>query len=568
MNLLPQVKKIILKEGFLQNKCIIPFKEKIDHRLITALEKLPVGQRGVKIFFDIGNAETEKYSLDINEDKILVSADGVKGAFYAIQTLRQIFSHDEIPCLYIEDEPDFSYRGLYHDVTRGKIPKIQTIKKLIDDMAYYKMNSLQLYVEHTFEFKETAELVTKTGCLTKEEIIEIDEYCNDNFIEFIPSIATFGHMYEILEQDKYKHLRVLKEYIPKPNFWEARMIHHTIDPLNEESIKLITSLIDQYYPLFKTEWFNICGDETFDLNKSLQNADVGKLYTGFVKEIINHLHKNNKKIMMWADILLNHPETINELPEDICFLNWCYDSEPSEESIIEFAKCGRKQIVCPGTSSWSRFCENTDIAEQNISNMVEYGYKHGAIGVLNTNWGDWGNPASIELAMYSIVFCAAKSWSVSTDINEEFCKSVNKLLYGAENALESIKRISKVHDLVKWNDFCSHYFEYRFENNTDAFHVNVDDVVSVQKEYISLKKKLTEEVWDNEETKQELIICIEGICVLAELSAKMAGLKIDRLTDTQRWLNIYKKKWFDKNKVSELSKIEEMFLYLENIKAY
>jgi hypothetical protein len=98
---------------------------------------------------------------------------------------------------------------------------------------------------------------------------------------------------------------------------------------------------------------------------------------------------------MWADILLEHPETIEELADDICFLNWNYDAEPSEEKIVQLAKKGRKQIVCPGTTTWNRFCENVAVEESNISLMAEYGYKHGAIGMLNTNWGDWGNPCSI-----------------------------------------------------------------------------------------------------------------------------------------------------------------------------
>ena len=54
-------------------------------------------------------------------------------------------------------------------------------------MAYYKLNSLQLYVEHTFEFEETKDPLEEKGYISKEEIIELDKYCYDNFIEFIPS---------------------------------------------------------------------------------------------------------------------------------------------------------------------------------------------------------------------------------------------------------------------------------------------------------------------------------------------------------------------------------------------
>ena len=102
-----------------------------------------------------------------------------------------------------------------------------------------------MYVEHTYEFEETKELIKKTGYLSKEELLELEEYCQDHFVEFIPSLSTFGHLYELLEQEQYQHLRIVKEFEKKCNFWRARMEHHTIDPLNPESIEVIQSLIDQ-----------------------------------------------------------------------------------------------------------------------------------------------------------------------------------------------------------------------------------------------------------------------------------------------------------------------------------
>ena len=104
------------------------------------------------------------------------------------------------------------YRGFYHDTTRGKVPKVETLKMLIDQMAYYKLNSLQLYVEHTFDFKEYATTKERTGYFTAEEIKELDDYCYENFIDFIPSLSCFGHLQELLEIPEYKHLCVLENH--------------------------------------------------------------------------------------------------------------------------------------------------------------------------------------------------------------------------------------------------------------------------------------------------------------------------------------------------------------------
>ena len=316
IKLIPAVKHMEIYSNFFHKKAVFYEETGMDSRLLSALKKLPYDKAGAKLDICIAGHSGEGYELSVNENDIRIQADGPAGAFYAVQTLRQIFKSSEIPCLYIKDFPDFEYRGFYHDVTRGKIPTVETIKKLIDQMAYYKLNSLQLYVEHTFEFEEYKDLNASTGCLTKEDLLEIGAYCRENFIDFVPSLSTFGHLYELLEQPQYKHLRVLKNYETLPNFWYARMRHHTLDPENPQSIALVESLIDQYISCFDSEWFNICCDETFDLHTyDALGIDSGKLYVEFVKKIIDCVQKRDKKVMIWADILLKYPHTMDQIPD-------------------------------------------------------------------------------------------------------------------------------------------------------------------------------------------------------------------------------------------------------------
>ena len=215
VKLIPNPKIIKKRDGLLKGKTLKLADGITDDRLIKAMKKLPFSECGTNIEVQIGNEDNEAYILEIEPEKILIKAEGVRGAFYAIQTLRQLFCAENVPCCYIEDEPDFKYRGFYHDITRGKVPTVETLKRLIDDMAYYKLNSLQLYVEHTFEFKEYADSNDRTGYLTAEEIRELDSYCRMNFIEFIPSLASFGHLYELLNKYRFKHLRELEDFKEK-----------------------------------------------------------------------------------------------------------------------------------------------------------------------------------------------------------------------------------------------------------------------------------------------------------------------------------------------------------------
>ncbi len=560
IKIVPNVKELKTKEGFLKTSFVCFENLNCDKRVQAAINKLPLNKNGAKLDVVVGECG-ENYELFIEEDTITIKAGGPQGAFYAVQTLRQIFDQGKVPCLYIKDEPDFKYRGFYHDVTRGKIPTVSTIKSLIDNMAYYKLNSLQLYVEHVFEFEEYRDLRETHGYITKDEMREIGEYCKENFIDFVPSLSTFGHLYELLNQEKYKHLRVLKDY-KNSNFWHSRMERYTIDPLHPESIGIIKSLIDQYEPNFESDYFNICCDETNDLAVYREEGiDVGKIYVDFVKQIIAHVKEKNKTVMMWADVLLKHPETINDLPQDTVFLNWEYEAAPNEEKIKKFASLNRKQVVCPGTTTWNRFCEDIDVAEKNISLMAEYGYKYGALGVLNTNWGDWGNICSIELAMYGLVLGAEKSWSVNTEINQEFYDKVNAIVYKNDNGLQYLKELNKLHSYIHWLTFCNNYFVYQIKGESTPYES--EKLSEVQNLYKTFAKKISLEKWANDEYREEMLIAAKGICLVAELWAKISGTQAHRLIDTKEWLDEFSAMWLKKNKRTELDRLINMFTYLE-----
>ena len=566
MHLIPAVKELTTLDGYLKNTSVCP-RYSGDSRLEKALAQLPLDPQGTPLTLQVGSGTEEGYRLRIGEEEIAVSAPGPAGAFYAIQTLRQILAQGPVPCLEIRDCPDFPIRGFYHDETRGRINTVARVKALSDDMARFKLNSLQLYVEHVFEFRETAAITPHSGCYTKDELQELDEYCRERFIDFVPSLSTFGHMNDILNQPQYRHLQVLKDYKDIPNFWNARMGHHTIDPLEPESIQLISSLIDQYEPLFTSDTFNICCDETFDLkNHPRKDIDTGKMYVDFVKQIIAHTKSKGKKVMMWADILLQHPEVITDLPEDTVFLNWTYGPNPNEDWFSKFAELNRTQIVCPGTSTWSRLCENVDVEEQNISRMAEYGHRHGAVGVLNTNWGDWGNPCSLELAMYGLVLGAEKAWSVQTAVDAAFYARVNRLLYENENGIQYLKQLSRLHDPVKWNDFCRTYFEHRYGSGGEP-QTPPADTAAVQRGYAELAQALSREHWTHDAYRQEMLLAAEGVCVIAELWDALLGRPGTRVTDTGRWLRRYEDAWLQKNQPNEFSRIRDMFEYCEAVSA-
>jgi len=551
IHLIPQVQSLRTLTGHVSVQAVCLPSWPADKRLCLALSDLPQKETALPLTLQYGDAKEESYTLLVEESGIAIQAPGPAGAFYAIQTLKQLMAQGTIPCLVIEDEPSMAYRGFYQDATRGRIATVDALKRLIDRMASLKLNSLQLYVEHVYEFRECRDMAERTGYYSSGELRELDQYCADRFIDFIPSLSTFGHMYEILEQPSYQHLRTLSDYRPTPNYWNERMGHHTIDPTKKESEALVQSLIDQYAPNFSSPFFNICCDETFDLKALAQQGwNEGQLYLDFVQKIIRHVQSHGKTIMMWADILLQHPECIQDLPQDCVFLNWHYEADPPREAVERFASLGRPQIVCPGTSSWSRFMECFGIEESNITQLAAYGHEFGALGLLNTNWGDWGNPASLEMALYGLTLGAQCSWYRDFCLDDHWYASVDALIYEKEGACKLLRRVSDLHDRVSWSDLCRmHYQEPTRGTLTSR------DCSEIHREACKIRDALSSP-WGKDEIRQALCLALDAVCLMAALLSHQTPTAEEMHT----FVSSYETQWKASAKMQELQSILTIFL--------
>jgi hypothetical protein len=318
----------------------------------------------------------------------------------------------------VEDAPDFSRRGFYHDATRGKIPTLDTMFELVDKMAYYKMNELQLYVEHTYAFAKHTDIWAGSDPLTAEEILKLDEYCKKNFIDLVPSLSTFGHFYMALRSKRKEHLNELDiKASEKPFSFFARMAHYTLDCSQEESIELVRELVAEFSPLFSSKYFNICCDETFDLGKGrnkeqFEKLGEGRLYINFLKKVMEAVHEHGKVPQFWGDIMLHCPEMMPELPQPCVALNWDYAAEPVHRPCKPFADAELPFYVCPGVSGWNSCLNRYDIATKNILNYTRQGKEFGAMGMLNTDWGDYGHINLLAASYHGLILGAAASWNL------------------------------------------------------------------------------------------------------------------------------------------------------------
>jgi len=389
------------------------------------------------------------YALDITPDRIKLSANSEAGVFYGVSTLIQIINqHDPnsgaLPCLTISDWPDFPTRGVMLDVSRDKVPTMETVKDLVDRLAGWKINQFQLYIEHTFAYHQHPEVWAKASPFTGQEIMELDAFCRDRFIELVPNQNTFGHMLHWLEHKRYAPLA------ETDHGWDAWGTHFdtpfSLNPTHPGSLKLVKSLLDEYLPYFSSDTINVGCDETLDVgqgkNKELvEKVGRGRVYLDFVMKIYKEVSARGKKMQFWGDLLLEHPDLISELPEDVTALEWGYEAfHPFDEHGAQFAKAGLKFYVCPGTSSWNSIAGRTDNALANLINAAEKGLKHGAVGYLNTDWGDNGHWQTLPVSYLGFAMGAAYSWALKTNRKLDVRRAVS--LHAFEDPTGSLGQVA------------------------------------------------------------------------------------------------------------------------------
>ncbi len=371
----------------------------------------------------------EGYRLDITPEGVTIVGADAAGIFYAAQTLWQIAWQAEqasetavLPGLHVEDWPDFPQRGVMLDISRDKVPTMQTLYGLIDRLAGWKVNQLQLYTEHTFAYRDHRAVWAEASPLTGEEILELDAFCRERFMTLVPNQNSFGHMNRWLKHEAYAPLAEAPDGFTFP--WGARSEQpFSLCPTDPASIQFVAGLYDELLPHFSSNLFNVGCDETWDVGQPGTRSEAavkaqgeGRVYLDFLQQIHRLVTERGRTMQFWGDIVLKHPELIPELPADAVALSWGYEADhPFAQEAAAFAAAGLPYYVCPGTSSWNAIAGRTDNALGNLWNAAENGLKHGATGYLNTDWGDNGHWQSLPVSYLGFAYGAAVSWAAEAN---------------------------------------------------------------------------------------------------------------------------------------------------------
>jgi len=382
------------------------------------------------------------YRMDIKPAKIIIEYSNRQGLYYAIVSLKVLKQNYTgiIPCVYIEDSPDLAVRGLMLDISRGKVPTKETLMDILALLADLKYNHFELYVEgFSFAYPSFKNLwEVKETPLTGEEIQSLDAFCRAHFIDFVPNQNSFGHMTAWLATDQFKDLAECPKGYKMLGLMSMKA---TLNPGDPRSIELISKMTEDLLPNYTSSNFNVNLDEPFELGKgrskeSCRIKGEGNVYMDYAIKIHDMVAGKNKKMMMWSDIVLRHPELIPRIPKDITLLDWGYESSyPYERHCKMLQTSGLDYMVCPGTNSWTSISGRTDNMLATIESATKNGVKYGAKGMLLTDWGDMGHWQYLPVSYAGYAAGAALSWNSKSSKNLALDTFLNSFVFRDKNSI-------------------------------------------------------------------------------------------------------------------------------------
>ena len=306
-------------------------------------------KKNEKIIFirDSSIINLEGYKLYIGPDQIQIRASHPQGAFYAVQSLRQLlpvnfedgsFNEEaiKIPCVLIEDEPQFSYRGMHLDVSRHMF-SVDFIKKYIDALAMLKMNTFHWHltddqgwrieikkypklnkiaayrnetlIGHYNEQPQQFDGKIYGGYYTQEEIKDVVNHAQNRFISVIPEIEMPGHAQAAIAA--YPELGCSGKSIEVATKWG---VFEDIYCTKEGTFTFLEDVLDEVLELFPSNYIHIGGDEAPKTSwknckvcqakiKSEGLKDEHELQSYFIKRVEAFLNTKGRQIIGWDEIL-------------------------------------------------------------------------------------------------------------------------------------------------------------------------------------------------------------------------------------------------------------------------
>ena len=275
--------------------------------------------------------KTEEYQINIDKS-VIVSGGSYKAISSAMTSVLHLVEKKDdytlFPMVEIKDYPDATFRGLLIDLAR-RWHSINTLKKLVDMSAFYKLNYMQLHLtddqSFTFPSKAYPKLATKDRHYTKEELVDLVNYAELRGITLIPEIDIPGHSRKFIETYPEIFSPKLKKW--GKNMWGGDAFNNVINVGSEKVYSALDVILDEVIEIFHTSpYIHIGADEaTIDnlkgdplaeamMKKENLEGNVHELYRHFIVRMNDMVKSKNKTMCIWEGF---KREGKTEIPKDL-----------------------------------------------------------------------------------------------------------------------------------------------------------------------------------------------------------------------------------------------------------
>jgi hypothetical protein len=311
-----------------------------------------------------------------------------------------------LPACRIADWPDFAVRGVMLDVSRDRVPTMATLLDLVDRLASWKVNQLQLYMEHTFAYAGHEDVWRRADPFTARDVHALDAHCRATGVELVANQNTLGHYERWLRLERYRPLAIAPDGFDW--IFGIRRPALTLDPANPQAFALVADLLGQLVPQMTSTRVHVGLDEPWELS-----SDRNGEWLQWLRSLRQLPVLAGRELLVWGDVPAAHPELLAELPEGVTVCEWGYEgNHPFEQRTRQLEEAGVPFWVCPGTSSWMSISGRVDNMIENIGSAATAGLAHGAGGLLVTDWGDMGHHQQPCVSDPGFATAAAFGWCV------------------------------------------------------------------------------------------------------------------------------------------------------------
>lgn len=385
-------------------------------------------------FLHDSKLDDEVYTIRVDEKGVIIEASGYAGAFYAVQTLKQIlfFNADDkkikIPFVEIYDKPRFKHRGLMLDESRHFFG-MDECKRLLKLMAFYKLNTFHWHLTDDQGWRiqikkyplltqigshrkdtgvngwKSADMLGKPyqGYYTQDEIREIVAFAQRLNIKIIPEIDMPAHFAAALASYNYLACREIPcevhwffgGYVPGKMGWMDW--NRSACPGKESTYQFIFDIIDEVTELFPSPYFHIGGDEApKDEWKNCPHCQkrmkenglksVDKLQRYFNNRVSEYLKSKGKRLIVWNEALLSNDLDINIIGQ--------YWTPKYDGNVKKHLKNGGEIIISKHQAFYFDMCysqyplKNTYCFEPTDS-MIPEKYIDKVLGLEGELWTEW-----------------------------------------------------------------------------------------------------------------------------------------------------------------------------------